>query len=93
MLADDFGKKQQWISMHLRIADLKKEVKDKIIDASISFYVCWHCVNPLDDTQKQILFLDQIDKQKLSNAQIKKLYEEFKVNLFLLLFLILVILL
>jgi len=78
ILADDFGKKQQWISAHLLVADLKKEVKDKLTGIPVSFETCSKYLIPLHDTQKQILFLDQIDKQKLSDAQIKKLYEVFK---------------
>jgi len=78
ILADDFGKDQSWISRRLLIADLDKDVKDKLMHACISFYVCESWVLPLKDTQKQILFLDQIDKQMLSEAQIKKLYDVFK---------------
>lgn len=78
ILADEFGKSQQWIGQHLAIGELDDAVKDKINTAVLSFRDCRQYVVPLHDTQKQILFLDQIDKQKLSDVQIKKLYDQFK---------------
>lgn len=45
--------------------NMTKEVKEKLEIISISEYICEHFILSLNDTQKQLLLLDQIEKKKL----------------------------
>ncbi|GAH99411.1 unnamed protein product, partial [marine sediment metagenome] len=78
VLACEFGKSRVWITYHLQIADLPEIVKEKLSTVDISYHVAINYIVPLNNAQKQILFVKQIVKQQLSNSQTKKLYEQFK---------------
>ncbi len=76
-LAGVIAKSQNWTKDMIGISKLRLEVKKTAAVKNIKFRIMQSYVVPLRDDQKQLLFIDQIDKQNLSNNQIKKLYEEF----------------